>query len=76
MNIIGLHGALATTADSNWSNPVWSNPIMVEAYPVTRELPDTDKSLDMDSIHDAGCTLFVDGKHIRSVDEERLTRKK
>ena len=27
-------------------------------------------------IHDAGATLFVDGKHIRSIDEERLSRTK
>ena len=27
-------------------------------------------------IHDAGATLFEDGKHIRSISEERLTRKK
>ena len=27
-------------------------------------------------IHDSGCTLFSNGKHIRSVDEERLTRMK
>ena len=25
-------------------------------------------------VHDSGCTLFVDGKHIRSIDEERLSR--
>lgn len=25
-------------------------------------------------IHDAGATLFVDGKHVRSINEERLTR--
>ena len=30
----------------------------------------------MDMIHDSGCTLFVDGKHIRSIDEERLSRRK
>ena len=29
-----------------------------------------------DTVHDAGCTLFVDGKHIRSVDEERVSRLK
>ena len=27
-------------------------------------------------IHDAGATLFVDGKHVRSINEERLTRTK
>ena len=27
-------------------------------------------------IHDAGATLFEDGKHLRSISEERLTRKK
>ena len=29
-----------------------------------------------DTVHDAGCTLFVDGKHIRSIDEERVSRLK
>ena len=32
------------------------------------------RSLNM--VHDSGCTLFVDGKHIRSIDEERLSRRK
>jgi len=27
-------------------------------------------------VHDSGCTLFVDGKHIASVNEERITREK
>ena len=29
-----------------------------------------------DYVHDSGCTLFVDGKHIASVNEERITREK
>ncbi len=32
------------------------------------------KSLNM--VHDSGATLFVDGKHVRSIDEERLSRRK
>ena len=36
--------------------------------------PDDLRSLNM--VHDSGCTLFVDGKHIRSIDEERLSRRK
>ena len=31
---------------------------------------------DMSRVHDSGATLFVDGKHIRSIDESRLTRNK
>ena len=27
-------------------------------------------------LHDGGCTLFIDGKHICSINEERLSRKK
>jgi len=27
-------------------------------------------------VHDAGCTLFINGNHICSINEERLTRKK
>ena len=30
----------------------------------------------MSRVHDSGATLFVDGKHIRSIDEARLTRNK
>ena len=70
MNIIGLHGALKVTANSSWSNPV------AKSYPIARAFTNPDESPAVDNVHDAGCTLFVDGKHIRSVDEERLTRKK
>ena len=31
---------------------------------------------DMSRVHASGATLFVDGKHIRSIDESRLTRNK
>lgn len=27
-------------------------------------------------VHDSGCTLFVDGKHVRSINEDRLSRVK
>ena len=70
MNIIGLHGALEVTSNSDWSNPV------AKSYPLARAFTNPDESPDVDNVHDAGCTLFVDGKHIRSVDEERLSRKK
>ena len=38
---------------------------------------DANKATDnSDYVHDSGCTLFVDGKHIASVNEERITREK
>ena len=37
---------------------------------------DSSDAKNFSRIHDSGCTLFIDGKHIRSIDESRLTRVK
>ena len=37
---------------------------------------DGDDTENYSRIHDAGATLFVDGKHVRSISEERLSRVK
>ena len=41
------------------------------AYDWDDLLPDNERFM-----HDAGCTIFIDGKHICSISEERLSRKK
>ena len=67
MNIVGIYGAFNWNAnDGDLNNKI----VLDDLNPSSEENSSTSWS------HDSGCTLFIDGKHICSINEERLTRVK
>jgi len=67
MNIIGIHACLIDIDDGQYDYQ--------KHLPYLTALEKPGHPIDVPILeHDSGATLFVDGKHIRSIEEERLSR--